>query len=302
MSVKNSADLTTENNSNVTNQTTPESITAALLGGANLQDIIDSMYNRLDDELIPAPISMTKAQLLTAITNSTLTDGQQVTITDRSDGFPLIVWCKGINLIHPFGSWFKGGKPLFVLMDYANVHYDDSKVFYAWVDGNGKYNFSEQLIIADGTQSAGAVLVSDVNGKTSWQKAANSFIQVNSPASMTGATAKMMGLAGSITPAKSGTVLIIISGEFISADTTDETVLVLKTGTGTAPTNGATTVGTTQHTELRVASSSTLRIPFSFSHPVSLTVGVAQWIDLLVKNNSSTGVQLFNVSISAFEQ
>lgn len=50
MAIKNSADLLIENDSVVTDQTAPETITPATLGGVLNLDIIESMYNRLDDD------------------------------------------------------------------------------------------------------------------------------------------------------------------------------------------------------------------------------------------------------------
>ena len=59
MALKNTADLTTENSSEIISAVAPESITPAVLGG-NIQDIIDSMWNKADwnvDDLV-IPVSL----------------------------------------------------------------------------------------------------------------------------------------------------------------------------------------------------------------------------------------------------
>src|SRR6185312_4219907 len=60
----------------------------------------------------------------------------------------------------------------------------------------------------------------------------------------TSTTAKMMGLAGSITPNKSGTVLILISGTISNTKNANKSLVQLYTGTGTAPANGVAITGT----------------------------------------------------------
>ena len=300
MSSKSTADLTTENTANVSGQTTPDSITPTLLGQL-IQDIIDSIYDKITDALTPAPISMTKAQFVTAVGASTLIKGQIITITDRSDGFPLIIQATGVNTTSPIGIWVNTSVPLVVLMVYTGI--TDLFTFPVFLDASGNLNSTTQIIISDASKGANKVLVSDANGKGTWLAIANNQVDVTNPTAMTGAAELMMGLGGAITPRKSGNILIVVSGEFISVDTLDETFLNLRTGTGAAPSNGGGATGFIQHSNKRVASSTTLRIPFSFNCIVSsLAIGTPYWIDLGVYNLQSTAVQLFNVSISTLEQ
>lgn len=299
MSSKTAVDLTTENTLDVAGEVTPSSITPTNLG-ALIKDIIDSMYNRIDDALVPAPVNMTKAQLVAAIGGSTLIKGQIITITDRTDGFPLIIQASGTNTISPIGIWINGGVPLAVFMIYTGI--TDLFTFPVFLDANGKMNFTNQIIIADGTESGGYVLVCDAGGKSSWVGADSSHVDVTNPTAMTGALELMMGLGGTTTPSKSGIVSLNISGEYISNDIVDETYLNIRTGTGVAPVNGAAATGTLQQTNKRVASSGTLRIPFALNMTLALSVGVAYWIDLGIYNLQGTAVQLFNISISTIEQ
>jgi hypothetical protein len=88
LSAKSKSDLTTENNNVVVSQSFPDSITPATLGGVLLQDIIDSMWNKVDDLLTLPPRSLTKAALAAEIGASSLNDKQWILITDRSDGNP----------------------------------------------------------------------------------------------------------------------------------------------------------------------------------------------------------------------
>src|SRR5712691_7351312 len=76
----------------------------------------------------------------------------------------------------------------------------------------------------------------------------------STPANPTGTnntTGLMMGLAGTITPVRSGAIMIVISG-----DCTDDTIsygaaIQIRFGTGTAPTNGATLTGTAVGAKVR---------------------------------------------------
>lgn len=301
MASKNTADLTTENDNSLINQTLPESITPVILGGIT-KDIIDSMYNRTDDGLLPAPTEMTKGELAAAITGSELFDKQWIKITDRNDGFPLFVTAQGVDNISPFGIWVKSGKPLAVIMDYVNGIEGETLPFYAYTDGTGIFTTATPIKITDGSQGANKVLTSDVNGQSSWKLASSYQSAILNPASMTGAVALMVGLGGAITPGKSGTAVIFISGEYTSDDNVGITEVSLRVGTGSAPTNGNAVTGTIKQTKNLIAASATARQAFSFNYSGALTPGTAYWVDLSTKNAASGAVRLFNVSISISEQ
>jgi len=301
MASKTSADLTTENTTNLIDQTNPESITPAILGALR-KDLIDSSYNRMDDGLLPKPVEMLKGDLLAAIVGSTLFDKQWIKITDRSDGFPLFVTAQGINNISPFGIWVKSGKPLAVIMDYVNGFEGETLPFYGYTDGTGIFTTATPLKIADGSQGAGKVLTSDANGQTAWKLASSYQSAILNPVGMIGGAALMMGLGGSITPGKSGNLLITISGEYTSDDNVGITEMSLRTGTGTAPTNGLAVSGTIKQTKNLIAASASARQTFSFNYLGLFTSGTAYWIDMSLKNADNGAVQLFNVSLSVTEQ
>src|SRR5216684_3716471 len=57
-------------------------------------------------------------------------------------------------------------------------------------------------------------------------------------------TGVMMGLATTITPVKSGKLLILVSGDCTDSVISDGCSMQIRFGTGTAPTNGAALTGT----------------------------------------------------------
>lgn len=306
MSAKSKSDLTTENNNVVVSQSFPDSITPATLGGVLLQDIIDSMWNKVDDLLTLPPRSLTKAALAAEIGASSLNDKQWILITDRNDGNPLFVCSQLTNKISPYGIWVKAGVPLAVIMDYPNGHDGETNPFIAVFDENQKLNLPKQIVIADGSQSDNAVLTCDSNGKSTWKKAVFAQSNVENPSGMSGTGMKYMGLNVPITPAKTGNVLISVSGEYTSGTTVDTTRINIITGTGSPPSNGTDLLipsGVTVRKILNLlASSSTLRIPFSASCIISLAVGTTYWIDLGLIAEDGSAVQIFNVSLTAIEQ
>ena len=179
MSAKSDTALTTDNNSSVVNQTTPRSITPAVLGTNVLQEIIDSKYNRLDDLLTLPPVSMTKAALAAFIGASALnlrTNGlssnQWILVNDRADGMPLYVQSNGTNEISPFGIWVKTSKPLAVIMDYVNGCEGETNPFIAVFNETQNFKLVTPPIFADGTQGIDKYFLSDVNGKGTWYKPA----------------------------------------------------------------------------------------------------------------------------------
>ncbi len=121
----------------------------------------------------------------------------------------------------------------------------------------------------------------------------------------TSTTAKMMGLAGSITPNKSGTVLLIISGTISNSKNTNKSLVQLYTGTGTAPTNGVAITGTARGTQQTASIEATsAEEPFCVTAlATGLTVGTAYWIDLGVASSATSGTaSVSNITISAVEQ
>lgn len=104
------------------------------------------------------------------------------------------------------------------------------------------------------------------------------------PTGTTSATAVMMGLAGTITPTKTGRVTFTISGQMANNTLNAGVTVDLRTGTGTAPTNGAAVTGTLRGvSQTATALIANERSGFSITFPVTgLTLGTAVWYDLSV--------------------
>ncbi|MGB7910888.1 MAG: hypothetical protein WCF59_01550 [Desulfobaccales bacterium] len=161
------------------------------------------------------------------------------------------------------------------------------------------------------------------NGSASFRAIAASDIPTAAYAQKTGTTSstapastsayKMQGLAGSITPTRSGKALITSYGTIIApaGTTVDNGILYqISYGTGSAPSNAATLTGTqigvVQEWTNPVALSAAgdLHVPFSISAVVTgLTLNTAYWIDLAAESvTTASGIGFTNVGISALEQ
>ena len=124
------------------------------------------------------------------------------------------------------------------------------------------------------------------------------------------ATYKMQGLAGAITPVRTGTVLLIVSG-YITASTTtagDGILFQLSYGTGSAPANAGTLAGTQvgqimEYTNPATVTAADIHVPFSVQAVVTaLTLATAIWIDLAAKSvATNSAVGLAGISVSAVE-
>ena len=119
----------------------------------------------------------------------------------------------------------------------------------------------------------------------------------------------MMGLAGSITPANSGKVMIVISGDYENVSGDSGCAAQMYTGTGVAPVNGAVIVGTPRGglVTMRIiasgSTSSSNRTPFSLNCVITgLIVGTPYWIDIsLARTGGASTATAANISISAIE-
>lgn len=126
------------------------------------------------------------------------------------------------------------------------------------------------------------------------------------PAKPTGTTSTagvMMGLAASFTPRVTGRVLIIVSGQCFNSTNHRSCVMTVRTGTGTAPTNGAALTGTAQSPAVTsLGASTTNTFPFCIPTIVTgLTVGTAIWIDMSLANVTSGTASMSNITINAIE-
>jgi hypothetical protein len=114
----------------------------------------------------------------------------------------------------------------------------------------------------------------------------------------------MMGLAGSVTPARSGKVLIIILGDITNSAASDGANIQIRYGTGAAPANAAAATGTATGGlyKYRNAGSAVPRGIFSIQSIVSgLTVGTTYWIDVTLAATIGGTASIADVTIIAIE-
>lgn len=128
------------------------------------------------------------------------------------------------------------------------------------------------------------------------------------PATTTSSAGVMMGLAGSITPVRSGKVLVTISGDMDNSGSGNSVTAQIRTGTGAAPANGAALAGTARSGNVQATNASVAlanpicRFPFSVQAIVSgLTLNTAVWVDLGVSAQGGNTARVRNISISAVE-
>lgn len=113
----------------------------------------------------------------------------------------------------------------------------------------------------------------------------------------------MAGLAGAITPATSGRIMITISGDMDNSTSNDGVQVQIRYGTGGAPSSGGNLTGTTVGGAVNmVSNSSSNRIPFTCNAVVTgLTVGTAYWIDLGLAAITGGTARIRDISISVIE-
>jgi len=115
----------------------------------------------------------------------------------------------------------------------------------------------------------------------------------------------MMGLAGTITPVKTGNVVLTINGTWAQAVVGIVCTAALRTGTGTAPANGVAATGTQQGLSINMKETvAANQFPFSLTALVTgLTVGTAVWLDVsLFTSTVSDACTMTNLTITAVEQ
>lgn len=127
------------------------------------------------------------------------------------------------------------------------------------------------------------------------------------PSTTTSGTGVMMGLAGTITPTKSGKLLILVSGDTDNNTLGAGTLVQIRYGTGTAPSNGAALTGTAVGGLVRNTNPNLLGLlpgvsSFSLNAaPSGLTLGTAYWIDISLARVTSGTARARDISISLAE-
>jgi hypothetical protein len=114
----------------------------------------------------------------------------------------------------------------------------------------------------------------------------------------------MMGLAGTITPAISGTLLITVSGDITNGTAGDGGMIHVRTGTGAAPSNAGALAGTTCGSLQKYVSSPTTpdKVPFSKTCLVTgAALNTALWIDVSLAAITGGTATIADVDIVATE-
>lgn len=129
---------------------------------------------------------------------------------------------------------------------------------------------------------------------------------ISTPADPTGTTSasfRMMGLAGTITPTRSGNVLISAYGSVQDNTTAGQCGMQIRTGTGSAPANGAAATGTAVGSQ-QTTTDGTANQPNAYSMTVVVTglaLGTARWIDVALVSNGTVQCNLFSNTLTAAE-
>ena len=111
----------------------------------------------------------------------------------------------------------------------------------------------------------------------------------------------MMGLSISVTPSLTGRLMAVLSGDIANTTGSDGGSVTMRFGTGAAPTNGGSLVGTPVGGTQR-AIAGTVTIPFSVNAVIpNLAVGTAYWIDAAVAAITGGTVSIADLSASLIE-
>lgn len=132
---------------------------------------------------------------------------------------------------------------------------------------------------------------------------ATSLATPSNPTATTSTTGVMMGLAGSITPTKSGKVVFAVIGSISNNTATRGSFIVLRYGTGTAPTNAAAATGTVVgNGSFHNTAAANLTVPFYAGGIVTgLTPGTAYWLDVQLGSLVGGTSAIWSPTIMAFE-
>ena len=185
-------------------------------------------------------------------------------------------------------------------------------------NGGVVYSGASAFAVLAGTATASQCLLSGSNAAPTWGACPGGTV---THATFNGLTATptgpssssaftMQGLAGAITPASSGIVLVSVTATANTNATGLGAGIQCKIyfGTGTAPTNGAalagTQVGSTVKYTNPIAGTTAVdnNVPMSLSYVLTgLTPSTAYWVDLACEGILSTTAQLLQVNVSLGE-
>jgi len=130
----------------------------------------------------------------------------------------------------------------------------------------------------------------------------------STPAAPTGTSSTaapiMMGLAGSITPASSGKVLISVPAQLNQTTANDGCFIAIRTGTGATPVNGAAATGTVASVAVGwFAPAANSFAPVTpMGYVTGLAIGTPLWIDVTLQAITGGSCSVTSVGIIAIEE
>ncbi len=174
-----------------------------------------------------------------------------------------------------------------------------------YVDANGLKTTTNPVYIVATAPSINQVLTAISATAATWQTPTLATSQKtpadpNTTSSLVGV---MMGLSASITPTKTGTILILVSGDMDNDTNSRGARVQIRTGTGSAPTNGSVLTGTTQGSLVSFEQNNlSVRVPFSLNAiQTGLTLNTTYWIDISLVSITGGISRVRDVSISVVE-
>jgi len=181
---------------------------------------------------------------------------------------------------------------------FTNLTDSSSTQYYVALGGGaGPFTY------ATPSATVGATLSSHGTGSPpTFVKGAASTV-TGTPTGTSSSTLVMMGLGGSVTPARSGQVLFASTGYIANSNLGYACGWQIYYGTGTAPVNGAAVTGTAAGSlSIGYSSANAADIPVSAGGIVTtLTPGTTYWYDMAVEHFTGGTCSLGSLSIGAFE-
>lgn len=157
--------------------------------------------------------------------------------------------------------------------------------------------------------AARTTLQNDGSGNLNWVQGANGQFSPANPTGNNTTTPKMQGIGSTctITPSKTGNLLIIVAGNVTNGNSGGSAIYRLRYGTGTAPANGAAVTGTTLGPLKQTISTAGLVTPgqtdFTLNGvAIGLTIGTTYWIDYELYETGGGTAAAGNLSVSVIEQ
>lgn len=130
-----------------------------------------------------------------------------------------------------------------------------------------------------------------------------SFATSSDPSTTTSTTGVMMGFSQTITPVQSGKLLVLVCGDVDNNTNARGSLIQIRYGTGTPPTNGSALTGTPLGGLVCFfQNNSAIIAPFNLSGIISgLSIGVTVWIDISLASVTGGTSRVRDVSFSIIE-